>query len=692
MRILKELVKANIKISAISCSNGATICHDKTNSRVIYLCYEYKCKRMYVSNEGLKKIKCCGGKLDYQANSDVLDPESGDPLLIVGLTETGTLFIWRENDAVFRQVSWTSSQKILNIVDFDINATGLIVCTKQGLCYIADFKKTRIAKRLKLNSTKGDGDCLAKSEFDALFEFTELQQLPLANRCFSVTSDMYGRNYSALQYAPNTNMTFYPRQEPSTLKSEIQSLLSGNNFVGRNPSDICLVYKNKKLHAHKFILASRCGKFFNKKDLDGKSELVLDDHLNKATVSTFQMLLSYVYSNKCDSGTLTDALRTSNCNSQGQLTKFLQSFKELCEKFDLKQIGRVYDGLISNAKTFKNEKNHFIDTIEHANKTISCMPLRFTRNSFESFYDCEIECNDGKIIACHKCILIARSDYFNNMLLGDWLESTLNRIRLPFDSDLLSIVVDYLYTDDIVYGLAYAEKPDKEIEILFNLFVLSDQMLLERLKNLCEFRLANLINLKNAIEIYQFTVSFGALQLKDFCTEFVCNNLVSLIEAKSFDSIDADMLKELKRFYLMFYDNNVGSRRITPYSDGLSPSDVDLVEPIELLYNPKFLDGSIVNDDDMQKKKIHNLSATWEPVQVPPSPSDSDRIHEPVVTETLKKYDCVEEKKKEAQLEKWEKVKKKVRYFKKFDFRVWVVGPEKVGVWLEKLRPQNCWF
>ncbi len=667
LRILKELVKANVKISAISCSNGATMCQDRDNNRIIYLCYAYKCKRMHIPSSGIKKVKCYGGKLDYQANSDVLDPESGDPLVIVVLMDSSTLCIWKESDQTFRPISWTANHKLLEIVDFDLNKNGLIVCTKQGLCYIVDFKKARIVKRPKLTKPKGSdkSDLMAATaDFDTSFEFTELYQVPLAHRCFTVTCDPKGHNYATLQYAPTTYLTYYPIQDPSTFKPEIRALL-----FDEGTSDICLTYKGKRFHAHKFILASRCEKFFSKQDLASKTEICLDDQL-KTNVSTFQMLLAYVYANRCESSLLADAMKASNCNSATQMAKFLQTFKELCEKFDLKTVRQVFDGLANSMKTLKIDFHTTTNLVDHIDTAMRKhkMQLKYVRNSYKQLHDCEIECNDGVVISCHKCILIARSDYFNNMLLGNWLESGHKRIRLPYDSDLLTMVVDYLYTDEIVYDLAphattTATKADKEIEVLFNLYVLGDQMLLDRLKSLCEFKLANLISLKSSIEIYRFAVAFNASQLKDFCSEFICNNLLSLIESKSFDAIDLDLLGELKRFYLAFYETNVGSRRITPYSDGLDVADIELVEPVELLYDPKFLDGTLGGccDDDLPKRKSTSMPLLAD------CQKDNNNvaavIEDPLIPLVDHTNICADKHEAE-QFQKWEKVRKKASNMK----------------------------
>ncbi|CAF0921075.1 unnamed protein product [Brachionus calyciflorus] len=70
--------------------------------------------------------------------------------------------------------------------------------------------------------------------------------------------------------------------------------------------------------------------------------------------------------------------------------------------------------------------------------------FKFLRESYQEFYYCKIILNNEQSIDCHKCILIARSDFFRNILLGSWIESNSAVINLPFDADLMQIFIYYL--------------------------------------------------------------------------------------------------------------------------------------------------------------------------------------------------------------------------------------------------------
>lgn len=294
--------------------------------------------------------------------------------------------------------------------------------------------------------------------------------------------------------------------------------------------------------------------------------------------------------------------------------------------------------------------------------------LTFSRTSHKDLHDCEIKCNNNEAIRCHKIILVARCDYFQNMLLGCWVESNQQTIELPFDVDLMQIIVDYLYTDDIQmefihdsenFNSSFKGKTEREIEVLFNLFVLSDQLLLDRLKNLCEFKLANLVNLKNVVEIFEFSVEYEADQLKEFTMEFIICNLITLLEAKLLETVSLELLRDLSKFYRSYYPS-VGSRIITPYSYGLDPTKVELI-PLDLLYDQKFVDM----DEELSSHKKKGFS-TREVID-----SNRESPQKELETESLsvvRETENLNEKKSlstsfRENIEKWEKVKKKVHNY-----------------------------
>lgn len=99
-RLITQLNEPDLKIDLIACSDGVTVALQRSKN-ILYIFNDYKCKRLYYikeTNSQLKKIRVHGGKLDNQVNPELKWIEDlGDPLVIVGLTESHLLYIWRGN-------------------------------------------------------------------------------------------------------------------------------------------------------------------------------------------------------------------------------------------------------------------------------------------------------------------------------------------------------------------------------------------------------------------------------------------------------------------------------------------------------------------------------------------------------------------------------------------------------------------
>ena len=149
-RSITALNEPDLKIDLIACSEACTVALQHSKN-ILYVFSGYKCRRLFYitqTNSPFKKIRVQGGKLDNTVHPDLNWIENrADPLLIVGLTESNSLFIWREIDPIWRKITWSSNKKIL-VADFDLNLQGIILCTIQGVCYKAQFPKVKIPKSM----------------------------------------------------------------------------------------------------------------------------------------------------------------------------------------------------------------------------------------------------------------------------------------------------------------------------------------------------------------------------------------------------------------------------------------------------------------------------------------------------------------------------------------------------------------
>lgn len=172
-----------------------------------------------------------------------------------------------------------------------------------------------------------------------------------------------------------------------------------------------------------------------------------------------------------------------------------------------------------------------------------------------------IESEDGQIFYCHKCILISRLDYFNSMLTNEWIESSSYKhvpLKMSIPAKILNVIIHYLYTDE-----ATALKDIEDISFIGEVLVCADQLLIMRLKDICELTLAEKVSLKNAVEILQFACMYNAEQIKTLACEYIMLNFAYFLEARLLESLPDDVID----IFSTFYRNSIHgmkSRKIHP--------------------------------------------------------------------------------------------------------------------------------
>ncbi|XP_045429289.1 inhibitor of Bruton tyrosine kinase isoform X9 [Pipistrellus kuhlii] len=229
---------------------------------------------------------------------------------------------------------------------------------------------------------------------------------------------------------------------------------------------------------------------------------------------------------------------------------------------------------------FENEKINVI-----AKKTGNKPKLNQKKCSF--VYDVTMKSVDGKEFPCHKCVLCARLDYFHSMLSSSWIEaSNCAALEMPIQSDILKVILDYLYTDEAVLI-----KESQNVDFICSVLVVADQLLITRLKEICEVALTEKLTLKNAAMLLEFAAMYNAEQLKLSCLQFIVLNMAALLEARSLDVLSVGVLKDLSAFYRKMIPA-MDKRVITPYQDGpdisyleLEDGDIFLKEEINMEQN-----------------------------------------------------------------------------------------------------------
>jgi len=147
----------------------------------------------------------------------------------------------------------------------------------------------------------------------------------------------------------------------------------------------------------------------------------------------------------------------------------------------------------------------------------------------EEFSDVEFIV-EGRSIHAHRVILSMLSERFRAMFSSGFLESTQKQIRLDdIRYTTFMSMLEYLYTGK---GPEIDTNDDNNLLKIVELLRLSDQFMLDHLKQICECKLGSAVNEMNVESILSHGEMFNATQLVQFCLHYqrnFCKNSIGSI-------------------------------------------------------------------------------------------------------------------------------------------------------------------
>lgn len=147
-----------------------------------------------------------------------------------------------------------------------------------------------------------------------------------------------------------------------------------------------------------------------------------------------------------------------------------------------------------------------------------------------------------------------------------------------------------------------------DIDHLFKILILADQLFVIRLKEQCELLLTNLLTLKNAVQLLSFADSYNAVKLKHCCMKFITLNITAFLELRTLDELDEELLKELSEFYFQ-NKREIWCRVITPYS--IAPLDEEIISLTSLHHfslEDEVEQKVVVKSSQKRKSRAHRTS------------------------------------------------------------------------------------
>ncbi|KAM6368406.1 inhibitor of Bruton tyrosine kinase isoform 1-T1 [Alca torda] len=624
-RQVSALHHKDISVSLVSASDGATVC--VTERGDIYLLADYQCKKMASKQLNLKKVLVNGGYLEYKVDTQHLKENGGQKICILALDEAGRVFCWKSSNSSMKQCRWVYGRQVF-MSDVALNRNEIMFVTQDGEAFTGKWLEEgkKVSEKKELVSSLQNSSCDVSCEHDtsSVYERIRLQKLTFVHRAVSIATDPNGCNFAVLQSDPKTSLYEIPSVSLSSFGEDFGKLLDETDEMD-SIHDVTFQIGTRTYPVHKYILAAR-SEFFKKLFVSSDNQLDTPDVyrkdedavgcdlyvIEKVHPDLFAYLLQFIYTDTCDllthgykpkilhkgkSEEYQDTLISNlskmsfdeNVNGKsafeiyrnnqvqvinekqkskskkskvvGEEANLIKMLQSAARKFGLSNLSGRLDGVrLENGKiNVVNKKN--------GNKP------KLNQKKCSYLCDVTLKSLDGKEFPCHKCVLCARLDYFHSMLSSSWIEaSCCSALEMPIHSDILQIIVDYLYTDE-----ALAIKDSQNVEFICNVLVVADQLLISRLKEICEVAIAEKLTLKNAAELLEFSAMYNAEQLKLSCLQFIGLNMAALLEARTLDVLSDEVVKDLSVYYRKMIPAMV-RRVITPYPDG---PDISSFEPEE---------------------------------------------------------------------------------------------------------------
>uniref|UniRef100_A0A3Q1FAY9 Inhibitor of Bruton agammaglobulinemia tyrosine kinase n=1 Tax=Acanthochromis polyacanthus TaxID=80966 RepID=A0A3Q1FAY9_9TELE len=640
-RQVSALHHKDVTIAMAAASDGATVV--VTEKGDVYLLADYQCKKMASRQLNIKKVLVSGGSLDHRVDPQFLNDGGGEKVVILALDEAGRVFCWRSSGSSVRQCRWAYARQVF-MSDIALSKNSMMFVTQDGEgfsgVWAGEYKKYGEKKEVSV-------EVCGHSDAGSLYERIRLEKLPYVHRAVSITMDSKGRNFGVLQADPKTSLYEVPSISPSSFSQHFRSLLDEADETD-SIHDVTLQAGERTFPAHKFILSMR-SEFFRKQfmsehcglddELDKevrKSEDAVGCDLlilEKIPADMLEHVLHFIYTDSCELLVHGARPRVSGAvigqNQDSEQERLISSLQDL----DLR--GRsaleVYRSLPNATKGDSNKAKSKsskpgkkgkggkgdkaganegganpvkslqgvakklglsglsarLDGVKYENGKINVI-LKKTGNK-PKFYqkkcsylcDVTLKSEDGKEFPSHKSVLCARLEYFNSMLGNPWIEATsCSALEMPTSSEILQVILEYIYTDE-----APTIKESLNVEFVCNVLVVADQLLITRLKEMCEVVITENLTLKNAAELLEFATMYNAEQLKLSCLQFIVLNMAALLESKALDILGDDVLMELSAAYRRMIPA-MQKRVITPYPDAPDLS-MYVDEDLDSAFSPK---------------------------------------------------------------------------------------------------------
>uniref|UniRef100_A0A674MUK2 Inhibitor of Bruton tyrosine kinase n=1 Tax=Takifugu rubripes TaxID=31033 RepID=A0A674MUK2_TAKRU len=617
-RQVSALHHKDVTIAMAAASDGATVV--VTEKGDIYLLTEYQCKKIVSRQLNIKKILVSGGCLNHRVAPQILNDGGGEKVDILALDEAGRVFCWRSCNSSVRQCRWAYGRQVF-MADVALSKNGMMFVTQEGEgfsgVWAGEYKKHVEKKDVNVGTLiwklhNASLSCVV--ELFMFLLFTEIIVIHPVRPCCSHGCVFLCIKLMKTLFWLQSSLCEIPIISPSSFSKHFGQLLEEADEMD-SIHDVTLQAGDRTFAAHKYILSMR-SEFFRKLFVSDHSEIgeELGEEARKSEdavgcdlialenipADMLEYALDFIYTDSCEllvhgakprvpvaQMGLISSLQDLNVRGRSALEVYRSLPTAAKEDVKVKSRNAKPGKKAKGGKGDKAEANEGganpvkalqavakklglgslsarLDGVKYENGKINVVNRKsgnkpkFYQKKCSYLHDVTLKSEDGKEFPCHKSVLCARLEYFNSMLGSPWIEATAcTALEMPTSSEVLQAILEYIYTDE-----SPTIRESLNVEFVCNVLVVADQLLITRLKEMCEVVITENLTLKNAAELLEFATMYNAQQLKLSCFQFIVLNITALLEA--LDVLRDEVLVELSAAYRRTIPA-MQRRIITPY-------------------------------------------------------------------------------------------------------------------------------
>ncbi|KAK8548565.1 hypothetical protein V6N13_054650 [Hibiscus sabdariffa] len=147
---------------------------------------------------------------------------------------------------------------------------------------------------------------------------------------------------------------------------------------------------------------------------------------------------------------------------------------------------------------------------------------------------------EGRRFYAHRICLLASSDAFRAMFDGGYREKDARDIEIPnIRWEVFELMMRFIYTGSV----------DVSLDIAQDLLRAADQYLLEGLKRLCEYTIAQDVTLENVSSMYELSEAFHAMSLRHTCVVFILEHFSKLSARPGHSQLIQRIVPEIRNYF-----------------------------------------------------------------------------------------------------------------------------------------------